>query len=391
MSDSRNHHNYAVLGAEVEGTSRIESELELLFYLKPLNQDELVSKLCLLARGDEGSASALIAEYPLLEFNPEDIRRRIDALEHGPAAGLGTLWNMRIQQLERMLALMEARGTGSFTQIAIAEYGEPDPELVSWAESILSDPAAETELLVAKVAQTPHQLWPVAPPPVQALEVDAKAAREYLEDVIRYYKLEGVDVRISDRLTARAMVEGGRLWLRHDILFSEDLLRRLAVHEVGIHLRRRALRPLTQHPLLEMESPHGSATEEGLTVLTEARAGCLEPEVLHTYAGRVVAIDMSLAEGAYIVMNSLVDHGFEPEEAATLVVRAKRGTADFSQQGAFTKDLCYLVGVRIVLDYIHRGGSVTPLFDCLLGIEDLPYLPPGIHDPFQEREAEEND
>ncbi|MCK4773046.1 MAG: DUF1704 domain-containing protein [Candidatus Latescibacteria bacterium] len=397
MSSSRELHNYPELVAEVEKAAIIESELGLLFFLTPLNRNELMDGLRSLAGGNKGlkgggpaleTKPVLWAEYPPLEFDPGQMQDKLDAMEHGPAASLGTLWTMRTGQLRRTLELLEARGSGSFTRLAEAEFGRPAPQLLAWAEAILSDPAGMTEQLVSELGRLPDQGWPSLPPPAESTEVDAEEARQYLEAVIGHYQLKGVDVKISDRLTARAMVEGGRLWLQSDILFSNDLLHRLAVHEVGVHLRRRSRRPTARHPLLEMESPHGPGTEEGLTVLTEAHAGCLEPEVLKTYAGRVMAIEKSFGDGAQAVVDYLAESGFTPEEAATLVMRAKRGTADFSQGGAFPKDLCYLDGARNVLEFIRDGGSVAPLFNCLLGIDDLPFLPPGILDQKVEREEE---
>gem|GEM_PF-3523798 len=398
MSSNREQNTLAKLAEEVDKTSSIESELGLIFYLNPVNRDELMDELSALAGGTGGNGPLLTAEYPPLEFDTDQMYSRLDALERGPASVMGDLWNMRINQLRRQLELLEARGRDHFTGLAVAEYGSPSRELVAWSAEILDDPLEATRRLVSYVEDTSHMDWPAPPPPVEALSrstgadpadpeglpgpvgLDADSARSYLEGVIRHYRLDGVDVQITDRLTARAAVEGGRLWLRDDILFDKQLLRRLAVHEVGVHLRRRARRSCNRHPLLEMESPHGPGTEEGLTVLAEARAGCLEPEVLKTYAGRVVAIEHSLKKGAAAVADFLTEKGFEPDEAATLLMRAKRGTADFSDPGAFPKDLCYLEGAQRVLNYIRQGGTITPMLECLLGIEDLPYLPPYIVD-----------
>ena len=368
------------LRAAVDETAEIESELGLLFHLTPVNRTALLAAMEELAANREVASADLGAEYPPMQFDPAQVERRLEALESGPASRLGPLWSLRIGQLRDTVALLRRRGTGAFAPLAEAMYGRPDQQLLDWAGAILEDPGTERARLLQEAARLDDGSWPPAPPEpdLEAAPADANRAAAYLGEVIRFYELNGVDVRVTDRLTAHAMVEGGRLWLRRDATFDPRQMARLAVHEVGVHLRRRAERPDTVHPLLEMESPHGPGTEEGMTVLAEALAGSLEPEVLKMYAGRVVAIHAARSAGAPAVLRTLAEHGFEPREAATLLLRAKRGTADFAEPGAFPKDLCYLGGARSVMAFLRGGGSIAPLFDCLLSIEDLPLLPEGI-------------
>jgi hypothetical protein len=367
-----------VLLDQISATAELEGELGLLFYLTPENRGDLLAQLTEFATRPSHGGSLPAPRYRSLDFDRDQLLSRMDDLERGPGQELGLIWSLRIRQLREMLGLLLARGSTQFTGEAERIYGVPDAPLVEWAEAILRAPEEECDRIVAEVRSVSDESWPAAPPAPAQDETDADGAAAYMEEVIRFYGLQGVDTAVSDQLTARAMVEGGRLWLSRDATFTSAFMERLAVHEVGVHLRRRARRPAGTHPLLEMESPHGPGTEEGLTVLAEARAGCLDPEVLRTYAGRVLVIRAARDGGAIQVIESLRDRDFEPDVMATLVLRAKRGTADFSGPGVFPKDLCYLEGARSVLEFTRAGGNVSPLFDCMLALEDLPYLPEGI-------------
>ena len=54
-----------------------------------------------------------------------------------------------------------------------------------------------------------------------------------------------------------------------------------------------------------------------------------------------------------------------------LCIKAKRGTADQSKPGAFTKDLAYFKGEREVVKFLKDGGGIKDLYVGKITIGDL--------------------
>ena len=94
---------------------------------------------------------------------------------------------------------------------------------------------------------------------------------------------------------------------------------------------------------------------------------------MKTYAGRVLANDLSLKNSFCAVYNSLLEY-FPKNDAWTLTLRAKRGLSDTSKPGAFTKDHIYLKGFLNVKKYAERGGDIKKLYIGKIGIEHVPLL-----------------
>ena len=178
-----------------------------------------------------------------------------------------------------------------------------------------------------------------------------------------------IAVRVDPGLIASAAV-GERTVFIADRLFGEREADRLAVHEVYGHLVS-AFNGRTQVlGILAIGTAGSYATQEGVAIHLEERAGLLDPSRRRTLAARLL-VTQAMHSGASFgeVAKSLVrEHGFHPSEAIALCERSFRG-------GGVARDAVYL---RSWLQ-VRRGVSegVTSLSELQLGkvalrdVEDL--------------------
>ncbi len=162
--------------------------------------------------------------------------------------------------------------------------------------------------------------------------------------------------------------------IRKGLTFSENDLKRLIVHEIGVHVLR--YENGTQYPirLFSNSFPNYTETEEGVAVYSESQAGLLQVGTLRKYAGRVIAAHLALSQPLSEVFQTIAaDLG--TEMAFDIVVRAKRGFTDTAQPGAHTKDIVYLRGYLAVQAYLTQHPDDYPLlFAGKFGLQHLPLV-----------------
>jgi hypothetical protein len=126
--------------------------------------------------------------------------------------------------------------------------------------------------------------------------------------------------------------------------------------------------------LLATGLPGYLATEEGLAVYWEERAGLLQSQLLYKYAARVIAAHLALTSPFFEVFSQLVP--FIGEELAfKTTLRAKRGFIDTSQPGAHIKDSIYLRGYLQVKAHLNQHpDDHAVLFVGKVGLKHIPLL-----------------
>ena len=100
--------------------------------------------------------------------------------------------------------------------------------------------------------------------------------------------------------------------------------------------------------------------EEGLAVYFERFSEHLYPFQEKIYAGRCLAVYLSLSAGFTEVFEELLLY-FDEETAYTIVGRVKRGLADTSRPGALTKEFHYFTCPNSVQSYLQAKGSLKTL------------------------------
>lgn len=279
----------------------------------------------------------------------EALRSRLQAINITERTPLGDLFRDVKEFLLKEVQLLENLGKDNFTDIQL--YGTPSRDLVHQARGILE--------------RIPRQ--PPAPYPYTATQLKAVFEKE-----LAAYGFAGWNISIKHTVARVAVSPSKRIMVIRDTgKFSANDIKSLLAHEIGVHVLR-AMNGYRQHYEIFGSDciPGYLATEEGLAVVHEQKAGCLDNNRLRRYAGRVIATANALKGGFRDVFNELSKY-FMPKEAFAHTVRVKRGLSDTSQTGGFIKDHVYLQGKLALDDFVAHGGKLTPLYAGKIGLEHI--------------------
>jgi uncharacterized protein (TIGR02421 family) len=243
-------------------------------------------------------------------------------------------------ELERTKDMFAAVGTEEFTQFAIEIFGAP---------------TAEDALKARRVLERFSNITPLE------RSFSAKDFARLLKT--RLEKL-GISMHIelvSSMATKISVDSVSRLiHLNRNALFAPQEVKRLLVHEIDVHAVRIHNGSCFPWGIFSMGTAGYREAEEGLAVYFERRSDHLYPFQEKIYAGRCLAVYLSLSAGFKEVFEELLVH-FDPETAYTIVERVKRGLADTSRPGALTKEFHYFTGPDRVQSYLQAKGNIKTL------------------------------
>ena len=166
---------------------------------------------------------------------------------------------------------------------------------------------------------------------------------------------------------------GGILRIDPDNRFTTLDVKRLKVHEIGVHYMRYFNGHKFGLRILETGVAGYVETEEGLAAYAEELKGVSSKAQMFIYAGRVIATHYAQKHSFYEVFQELKKYGFRDEEAFAITYRAKRCLCDMSEKGAFTKDYVYFSGYHKVKKY-DKLYELEDLFIGKIKISDLKVL-----------------
>lgn len=172
-------------------------------------------------------------------------------------------------------------------------------------------------------------------------------------------------------MAARVLVDGAKRVIRvkPDARFRHRDLDRLVVHEIDVHVQRTVNGQAQALRCFETGLPDSLATEEGLAMQAEQRAGVANPGVLSRQVAVVKAIDL----GRTIGFRELYEH-LSQEVGSALAwgigLRIKRGLAHPGRPGVYAKDSVYLSGWKQVGDWLEAGGDIRQLYVGKVGLHD---------------------
>ena len=305
--------------------------------------------------------------------NAEEIKTRFLKKPYEPEFTYGSIPNMNeiIEQLEalktgrffygklleeervHLLAkahMIQAIGTPTFGKHSIEVYGKPSKELLKKAKEFLDIKPSKEE------AKIPYK------------EVQAMMKETFSKLGFRY------SMRREQMVSSAYLSNSKRqLQLKAKARFSRAYAYRLAVHELATHALRAENGREQELGLFMRGTPQYLATEEGLAAYNEERAGVMNPNILRTYAGRVVAVHLSQTHTFVETYKKLLKH-FKAEDAFTLTLRAKRGLDHGESRGGCTKDYVYLQGYLAIKEHVAQGKSLKALYSGKIALEDLDKL-----------------
>jgi len=282
----------------------------------------------------------------------EKLFRKIDDVELGQDV-ISRLLLQRLEKFKRTNAMVHNLGKPEFTFFSKGIFDKPSQELIVQAYEILKlEPEKEEN------------------------NIPAKKVLVEMKKVLRSLGLKDWKVGYKNMAANAAVITSKKaVYVKKKAKFSKDFLKRIVVHEIGTHVFRALNGEKQPYKIFFTGLPNYLGTEEGLAVNIEEMHNCLKINTLRTYAGRAIAVNLSLQKGFRDVFNDLKEH-FNDDFAWKLALRAKRGLTDTSKPGAYTKDYLYLDGYYKVKKFLgeNKEEGLKKLYYGRMDLEQIPLL-----------------
>jgi uncharacterized protein (TIGR02421 family) len=250
------------------------------------------------------------------------------------------IYKEKERELAQTKKMFAAVGNDDFTRLSVEIFGAPTAQDARKARGILE--------------KLSHVVSPEK-------NCSAKAFARLLEKRIRKLGI-AMDVELDASMATKVWVDGVSrgIHLNRNALFSPQEIKRLLVHEVDVHAVRIHNGSCFPWGIFFMGAAGYREAEEGLAVYHERQLGHLYPFQEKIYAGRCLAVYLSLSHGFEYVYEALLVY-FDEITAYSIVERIKRGLMDTSRPGALTKDFHYFTGPDRVQSYLSSGGHLQML------------------------------
>lgn len=331
----------------------IDQSYRLEPYNAPINLASERSKM--LAAFEGGETYNPTFEYAVPpEFPIGRIHQFIHSLQPADSVLEGIYFSLAQQELMAIRTVL-THAPNEITGYTCLAHGIPDSELTALAQSILASDQKDTQ----------------GDADIEDLSADQVAAE--MRVMLETLGLDDWTALTYSPMNAKMAVsqKDRQVKVRENASFSRSDLARLLVHEIGVHVLRAvngSKQPLT---IFSRGLPGYVATEEGLAVFSEEKAGVIAVNTMRKYAARVIAAGVALGHSFNDVFYSIATE-VGPETAFDIAARAKRGFRGTAELGAHTKDIVYLMGYRNVSQHLKaHPEDYDILFTGKFGLHDL--------------------
>ncbi len=329
--------------------NRLVKKIELLTYVNPLNIEKEKHTFF---------TSKYTADpefrYPKIKFDAYKLHRLFfsQRLERIADEQLRAKYQEIIYYYSNMVQCIESIGEKKrFHYNSLRVYGSPTEKDVENARFILH--------------------FADEPPAVDMDKVHSPMeAKSFFETFSERYDFP-LQIKFSTHIAADAMVSNATktLLIKRNTKFSENQLKTLANHEIGVHLVTTFNAERQPLKIFSNGFPKNVETQEGLAVFSEYMSGALTLKRLKELAYRVLASD-SLIKGYTFADTFDLIHGqykLNRNDAFSITLRAHRG-------GGFTKDRLYLSGLRKVYKRYVQEQAMDPLLSGKVSMDAEPFI-----------------
>lgn len=329
--------------------SRLDQTLNLLFYLSPLDHEQLFDDFVASGYRNMGRFRYRELQIDLAAAESELFELPVADVEH---EALQNLLADKQRELYGHVSLLHHREQEGFRPLSERLFGAASEPLLSEARRILSRvPVSEDE----------------------PLDADAQSVLDAANEEIDYYRSKERDfapeIFVGVDGNASLMVDQGDLYIASDFRLPATRVRGLMGHEIGTHSLTWYNGCLQPMHLLSTGLAGYDKLQEGLGVLAEYLCGCLSAGRLRIIAARVIATDMvsraCRVEEIFAAMHE--DLHISVEQSFDIAVRACRG-------GGFSKDVVYLAGMLELLAYLNDDPDLELLFIGKFDLSQIPAL-----------------
>ncbi len=325
----------------------ISNKFKFLLLVTPINTEEVWHEF-VASHYDETP----FFNYRLIPVDTEQLKRELYniPIEKVEDPTLSYLFRDKRYELDKMLTMLQDRGSNNFLYSSLQLFGKIEDDLVNLAEGILAAyPAYNIE---DREYLSPEEFAVLAREEIQYLKAQC--------DIVK----SQVEIRKD---ISGLMVSEGNLLIGTNASIAKERAEALIQHEVGTHILtyfNGKAQPLQQ---LYSGVPGYEELQEGLAVLSEYLVGGLSKNRLRTLAARVLAIDAMIKGASFIETFRMLKEKYEfsPYASFNITTRVYRG-------GGFTKDAVYLQGLVHLLKYLKDGNDLKPL---LIGKIRQDYIP----------------
>ncbi len=332
-----------------QNLDKLVREIELLNYLNPINI-EVEKKRFFASKYTEDP----VFKYKKIKFSPFKLQRQFfsQQLEKIEDNDIRALYRDIVYDYSGLIQCIETIGQGKqFYYNSLKVFGTPKERDVENARFILHFADEEG----------------VADFDPRYSVDDAEA---YFRDFGNRYDFN-FNIKQSTNIAAAAMVlnSSDTLVLKKNHKFSDNQIKVLANHEIGVHL-------VTTHngknqPLKIFSNGfvNNTETQEGLAVFSEYMSNNLTMRRMKELAHRVIAADSLIKGYSFADTFDLLFNQYKVDRntAWQITLRVHRG-------GGFTKDFLYLTGLKKVYDFYRNGEDLSLLLTGKVTVEDLPTI-----------------
>jgi uncharacterized protein (TIGR02421 family) len=302
-----------------------------------------------------------------------DLRRRIRK-GLGRTDALGQILSESVGQYEKVIAMLQARGTPGFADYSKQLYGSAFDHLRGDRRTLNELGQQLCSIFTLPAASHMHHEYPA--------NFSAQEAVSHLSQALEgYFDKDKIKVMLSDGIVSDAAAGSDYIKLKEGKRFSAKDLRVYEVHEGWVHVGT-TLNGKRQPwaTWLSVGSPRITASQEGLAVLLETLTFSSFPQRARKISERVQAVSMA-EEGADFrqIFEHFVDQGLPREDSYQVTQRVFRG-GDPAGGSYFTKDISYVKGIVENINFIRSAilsdvPQVIPLlFVGKVTLDDIPVL-----------------
>jgi len=333
---------------------KIDSQIKLLYYLRPLNLLEEKKKFL------KDTSYNPQFYYPEIKFDPFKLRSDLLKLEFDDSP-LGQIFEKKKDEILQKIELLENIGTPMFNDISKDLYGDVEEELLK-----------EAFKSIEKKVE-----------PKKQKQYKADFAKKMFEEIFKKYKIKW-RVKIKEGVVASAIAgKHNTLFVNKDAKFSEDHIKKLIVHEIETHVLTAQNGKTQPYEIFNRGLANYVETQEGLAVYNQ-NSLLKDPESANYYNAAVSYIAVHLAKELSFskVFGKLKEMGIPDDRAFRVTTKVKRGLYDTEEKGGFTKDIVYFKGAKDIERFVDAGGDLKDLYYGKYSLEDLdlvkqvPYLRP---------------
>jgi len=255
-----------------------------------------------------------------------------------------------LEELEDMINLANNIGINDNNIDSYSKkiYGEPSNELINKAKHILENDSIS----------------------IGTMDYNANDCKRLFENILEKLDLNW-NIKINEIQSSKISVtpEEKLISINGKRKFSENDLKRLAVHEIGTHVLRAENGSKQPYKMFSMPTGKILPIEEGLATVNEEQYNLLDKKTFRIYAGRVFAVNECMNKSFFEVFKMMLKY-FDKEDALYIISRIKRGIVDTKQPNAFVKDYVYLDGYYKVKKYLKNHDKKL-LYAGVVGIDEI--------------------